>query len=82
VTLDTAVYERILRGEITLRGTWGFAFTRFPHHPWQEAAHALAAGLVKTGPLVTHRVPLEELPDAIGRMSLADPSIHKILVVP
>lgn len=82
VTLDTPLFERILRGEITLRGTWGFAFTRFPHHPWEEAARAAAAGLVRTGPLVTHRVPLEELPAAIGRMSRADPSIHKILVIP
>ncbi len=82
VTLDTAAYERILRGEIVLRGTWGFAFTRFPHHPWEEAARALATGTLLTGPLVTHRVPLEELSAAIGRMSRADPSIHKILVVP
>jgi L-iditol 2-dehydrogenase len=82
VTLDAPAFERILRGEITLRGTWGFAFTRFPHHPWEEAADAVATGLVRTGPLVTHRVPLEELPDAIGRMSRADPSLHKILVVP
>ncbi len=82
VKLDTPAFERILRGEITLRGTWGFAFTRFPHHPWEEAAHAIATGLVRTGPLVTHRVPLEEVPGAIGMMSRADPSLHKILVVP
>jgi L-iditol 2-dehydrogenase len=82
VTLDNPAFERILRGEITLRGTWGFAFTRFPHHPWKEAADAVATGLVRTRPLVTHRVTLEELPDAIGRMNRADPSIHKILVVP
>jgi L-iditol 2-dehydrogenase len=82
VKLDTPAFERILRGEITLRGTWGFAFTRFPHHPWEEAAHAIATGLVRTGPLVTHRVPLEEVPGAIVMMSRADPSIHKILVVP
>ena len=33
-------------------------------------------------PLVTHRITLEELPAAIARMSRADPSIHKVLVVP
>lgn len=82
VTLDGPAFERILRGEITLRGTWSFGAARHPHHPWEEAARAMATGLVKTEPLVTHRVPLEELPGAIARMSRADPSLHKILVIP
>jgi L-iditol 2-dehydrogenase len=80
--IDGPAYERLLRGEITIRGTWSFQATRFPHHPWRESAHAVAAGTVRTCPLVTHRIPLEDLPEAIGLMYRADPSIHKILVVP
>lgn len=80
--IDGPAYERLLRGEITVRGTWSFQATRFPHHPWRESARAVATGTVRTGPLVTHRVPLEDLPRAIEAMGRGDPSLHKILVVP
>jgi L-iditol 2-dehydrogenase len=82
VTLPAITFEKILRGEITLRGTWSFTSTRVPHHPWEEAARAIAAGVVRTGPLVTHRIPLEDLPGAIDLMARGDASFHKILVLP
>lgn len=82
ISLPAAAFEHMLRREITLRGTWSFAATRFPHHPWDEAARALAAGVVRTGPLVTHRIPLEGLPEAIAMMARGDASFHKILVLP
>lgn len=82
VALPAMTFEKILRGEITLRGTWSFAAARVPHHPWEEAARALAAGVVRTGPLVTHRIPLEDLPGAIELMASGDASFHKILVLP
>lgn len=81
-SLPPVAFERILRGEITLRGTWSFAATRCPHHPWEEAARALAAGVVRTGPLVTHRIALEELPGAIEMMGRGEAGVHKIIVVP
>jgi L-iditol 2-dehydrogenase len=82
VTLPAAVFEQILRREITVRGTWSFVSARVPRHPWEEGAHAMAAGVVRTGPLVTRRIRLEELPAAIESMARADPSLHKTLVVP
>lgn len=82
VTLPATTFERILRGEITLQGSWSFASTRVPHHPWEEAARALAAGVVRTGPLVTHRIPLDDLPRVVDQMGSGGISFHKILVLP
>jgi L-iditol 2-dehydrogenase len=82
VTLAPESFERILRGQLTLRGTWSFEMASFPHDPWEEAAGALARGDVVTDPLITHRVPLEGLADAIGMMAAGTEPFHKVIVLP
>ncbi len=82
VGLEPASYERILRAQLSLRGTWAFEMSSFPHHAWEEAARAMAEGAIRVGPLVTHRIALEELPSMIEAMASGAASYHKVLVIP
>jgi L-iditol 2-dehydrogenase len=82
VSIDGQSYEKILRCQLTIRGTWSFELAAFPHHPWTEAAAALASGAIRSGPLVTHRVTLEEVPKAIEMMASGTQFYHKVLVLP
>ena len=82
VAIETRSFEKILRAQLTIRGTWSFEMAAFPRHPWVEAAAALARGSIKAGPLVTHRVSLEELPAAIEMMASGSRPYHKVIVTP
>lgn len=71
----------ILRGQITIRETWSFEFAAFPHHPWIASATAVAEGKIKASPLVTHKIPLDEVPAAIEMMASGKEFYHKVVVV-
>jgi len=82
VSIEGQSFEKILRGQLTIRGTWSFELAAFPHHPWAEAAAALAGGAIKAGPLVTHRVTLEGVREAIEMMASGKQPFHKVLAIP
>lgn len=75
-------FEKILRAQITLKGTWSFEFTEFPHHAWKKSLDALACGQIKTEPIISHRFPLEKTYDAIKIMSEHTEPFYKILMKP
>jgi L-iditol 2-dehydrogenase len=80
--IEPKCFEKLLRGQITVRGTWSFEIASFPRHPWKECASALEKGVIKAGPLVTHRFALEQIGQAIEMMALGKEEHHKVLVVP
>lgn len=75
-------YEKILRAQLSIRGSWSFQFKRFPHLAWEQSLKALQSGKMVTGPLITHRVPLKKTLDAIRMMAEKREFTHKILVKP
>lgn len=60
VTLPAATFERILRGELHVTGSWMSYSAPFPGAEWTAAAEFLAAGKVRVDPLITHRFHLAD----------------------
>lgn len=60
VTLPGVTFERILRGELNVTGSWMSFSAPFPGTEWTAAAELLAAGKVKVDPLITHRFSLSD----------------------
>ncbi len=75
-------FEKILRSQITIKGTWSFEFTDFPHHAWKKSLDALARGEIQTEPIISHRLPLEKTYNAIKIMSEHKEPFYKILIKP
>lgn len=69
ISLPQAVYWRILRKQLTLRGTWNSAYDGTAPSDWTEAVAALAAGDIDVGALVTHTYPQERLRDGLELMA-------------
>lgn len=80
--IPNGAYEKILRKQLHIQGSWSFAFTRFPHHDWEESLNALQRGAIVTAPLITHRFPLRETYHAISLMAGKETFVHKILIEP
>jgi L-iditol 2-dehydrogenase len=58
-------YWAILRKELTVRGTWNSVYGDTDRNEWTLALNAMASGKLDVRPLITHRVSLEGLPDAL-----------------
>ena len=80
--ITNPTYEKILRGQITIKGTWSFEFKRLPHNAWDIALEALSSGKIKTAPIISHRLPLSKTYDAVKIMADHSEFFYKILIEP
>lgn len=59
--LPAALWSRLMRREAQLVGTWNSAYSRYSGgDDWRTVLGLMALGALRTGPLITHCVPLEE----------------------
>lgn len=82
ITIASKTYEKILRSQITIKGTWSFEFKKFPRHAWEQGLKALKDKQILTKPLITHRFPLSKTFDAVKIMAGKTEFVHKILIEP
>jgi len=74
-------YWAILRKELTVRGTWNSRYGTPPKDEWALAMDYMALGRLEVGPLITHRVGLEELLDALVMMRDRSAFFNKVMYV-
>jgi len=75
-------YWAILRKQLVVTGTWNSAYSDLPRNEWRLVLDALAAGQLDLKPLITHRVGLAGLYDAMVMMRDRAVFTNKILYVP
>lgn len=75
-------YEKILRSQITIKGTWSFEMKHFPHNAWDISLQAVRDGKIKTEEIMSHRLPLSELYKGVRIMADKTEFFHKILIKP
>jgi L-iditol 2-dehydrogenase len=59
--LEKAVYWKILRNQLTIKGTWNSAFTGEESDDWHYVLKRLEGKRIRPSELITHRFPMEEL---------------------
>lgn len=70
LTLQPHEFELVNRKELTVRGSWMNYSAPFPGWEWEFGARLLAAGRIRTDPLVDRVLPLAragEIPGLLGR---------------
>ena len=73
-----STFALILRKELSLLGVWGFE----PIESWKKCLRIMAEGVIKTEPLVTHRIGLAETGSIIKKMYQRKGFFNKVLVMP
>ena len=81
MTLSQESYWAILRRELTVYGTWNSAFNDLPWNEWRLALDFMASGQLDAKPLITHRVGLEGLWDALLMMRDRTAFCNKVMCV-
>lgn len=61
MALPREVYWKILRKQLTVKGTWNSSYTHAETDDWHMVLDAIAAGRIRPERLITHQFPLAEL---------------------
>ena len=59
--IDRTVYWKILRNQLTLKGTWNSSFTHEDNDDWHYVIERLQQGKIKPEAVVTHRFDLDDI---------------------
>ena len=80
VVLPPETFEKIIRGELMIKGSWNSFSSPFPGREWHTVLDYLSDGRFKIRPFISHVVSLEELPKTIAAMDGHEFSFTKIIV--
>lgn len=82
INIERFYFERIVRNELTIFGSWNSVSSPFPGKEWTSAEHFMATGAVDPSPLITHRLDLSEGPEIFEKIAERTPGIGKVLFYP
>lgn len=68
ITLPQDAYWKILRKQLTVRGTWNSKYDGGNPSDWTEAINAIDSKLIDVTPLISHRFRQEDLKDGLTLM--------------
>ncbi|MGQ9778333.1 MAG: galactitol-1-phosphate 5-dehydrogenase [Bacillota bacterium] len=80
VRFPPAIFEEIIRKELTLLGSWMSYSPPFPGREWALAVRALSDGRLKTGGMITHKYDLSRARDALETLRSCAEAVKVILV--
>jgi L-iditol 2-dehydrogenase len=81
MTLPRDIYWKILRGQITISGTWNSSFTHSETDDWHLVLSALENGGLSPERLITHRYPLDRLEAGLLMMRDKTEDYIKVMVI-
>jgi L-iditol 2-dehydrogenase len=80
--IEPQIFEKILRSQLIIRGTWSFESNNFPHNAWKQSAEAIAEGRIQVLPLISHTFSLNKTLAAVKLMAERQDFYSKILILP
>ncbi len=82
VTLSKETFNQFMRIEATLHGSWNSFSAPFPGDEWRTAADKLATGELEWEFMITHELPLSELPEMMRKLGERSEFSSKVIFVP
>ena len=80
--LSEEAVDRIMRGQITLRGSWNSFSQPFPGWEWTESISLMTEGKVNCHSVITHQLALSEVPAIFDAIYKGELYFNKILFKP
>lgn len=82
VTLDKDTFNKFMRLETSLHGSWNSFSAPFPGDEWHTAAAMMAEGKLKWEFMITHELPLSDLPGMMQQLGDRAIFSSKVLFLP
>ena len=80
VAFDRSSFEKIIRNELTVRGSWNSLSAPFPGREWETSLEYMSKGLLKPSLLITHRIQIEDAPEIFPKLYERDFHFIKVLI--
>jgi L-iditol 2-dehydrogenase len=80
--LEEKDVDEILRGQLTIIGSWNSFTKPFPGNDWFEALQLFEAKKMTAEPVVSHRLLLDEAPDTFKKIAAGGFFFNKIMFMP
>jgi L-iditol 2-dehydrogenase len=80
--LSEEAVDRIMRGQITMRGSWNSFSDPFPGWEWTEGISLMTEGKVNCDAVITYKLPLEDAPAIFESIYKKELYFNKILFKP
>lgn len=81
MTFSKNVYWKILRNQLTIKGTWNSSYTKEETDDWHYVLNLLSSEKLKTDYMITHRYSLDKLVDGLELMRDKREDYIKIMYV-
>lgn len=82
VVLENKTFQHVLRQEVSLHGAWNSFGAPFPGKQWQVTLDALATGKLKWEFMITHELPIKDLPAMFEKIRNKSEFFSKIMFRP
>nr|WP_239586551.1 galactitol-1-phosphate 5-dehydrogenase [Shouchella xiaoxiensis] len=82
VPIERFYFEKIVRNELTVYGSWNALSAPFPGKEWEATIFYMEKGLINVKPMISHHLPLKEGPQAFQKMISGQPGYVKVLLYP
>lgn len=82
VPIERFYFEKIVRNELTVLGSWNAISAPFPGNEWSTSVHYMSTGQINVKPMITHRLKLNEGPETFNKIVKRDDFFGKVLFYP
>lgn len=74
--------DKLMRGQISLIGSWNSFTDPFPGDDWFTALKMFESGEIKAGPMLSHKLSLDDAPDIFKKIAVGGLFFNKIMFLP
>lgn len=82
VRIERFYFEKIVRNELTVLGSWNAISAPFPGKEWRTSIHYMSIGKINVERMISHRLPLREGPVVFDRLVEGNGHYRKVLLYP
>lgn len=78
--LSAKAAENILRGELTLKGSWNSYTSPYPGRAWTATLDFMGSGDIVFKPMISHKIGLNDVGEYLSKMAKREINFNKVLV--
>lgn len=82
INIERFFFEKIVRNELTVYGSWNAISAPFPGKEWSSTIHYMSTGQIKSAPMISHRLPLKEGPATFQKITNREMDSVKVIFHP
>ncbi|SDC68644.1 L-iditol 2-dehydrogenase [Melghirimyces thermohalophilus] len=82
VHIERFYFEKIVRNELRVLGSWNAISSPFPGKEWNSSIHYMSTGQINVKPMISYRLKLEEGPETFDQIINKKGSYVKVLFYP